>query len=100
MVKEKLKVEFFKSTRKDKKLMAVFSIEKEIIKTIHFGAVNYEDFTIHKDPERKQRYIDRHKAREDWTVPMNAGSLALHILWGKPTLKASIDAYKKKFKLL
>ena len=26
-------------------------------KSIHFGAKNYEDYTIHKDPERKERYL-------------------------------------------
>ena len=37
-------------------------------KSIHFGAKKqfYEDFTIHKDPERKERYIERHSKNEDW----------------------------------
>ena len=29
-------------------------------KRIHFGAANMSDYTIHKDDERKQRYIARH----------------------------------------
>ena len=29
-------------------------------KYIHFGAKGNEDFTIHKDPMRKNRYLDRH----------------------------------------
>ena len=30
-------------------------------KTIHFGAAGYEDFTTHKDPKRKARYLAQHK---------------------------------------
>ena len=30
-------------------------------KKVSFGAKGYSDFTQHKDTERKQRYIDRHK---------------------------------------
>ena len=30
-------------------------------KKIYFGAVGYSDFTKHKDEERKQLYINRHK---------------------------------------
>ena len=36
-------------------------------RTISFGQKGASDFTKHKDPQRKDRYIDRHKAREDWT---------------------------------
>ena len=36
-------------------------------KTISFGQKGASDFTKHKDPQRKYRYIDRHTAREDWT---------------------------------
>ena len=36
-------------------------------KKVYFGAVGYDDFTTHKDPLRKERYIARHKNKEDWT---------------------------------
>jgi len=89
-----------KSTNKDKKLMAVFyNNEKKQIKTTHFGASGYSDFTQHKDEERKQRYLERHKKNENWNDYTSAGSLSRYILWNKPTLKASIDDYKKRFKL-
>ena len=29
-------------------------------KTVNFGARGYEDYTIHKDPERMKRYVKRH----------------------------------------
>ena len=35
-------------------------------RTIHFGAKGYEDYTTHKDPERKARYLARHSG-EDWS---------------------------------
>ena len=34
---------------------------------ISFGAVGYSDFTKHKDEDRKQRYINRHRNKENWT---------------------------------
>lgn len=93
------KVQILKSTRKEKKLMAVFTDCKKFDKkTVHFGAVGYSDFTIHKDVKRKQRYLSRHKKNEKWEDPFTAGSLSRYILWNKPTLQASIADYKRRFK--
>ena len=90
-----------KSYLTGKKMMATFyDINNNKIKTVHFGASGYSDYTINKDPERKQRYINRHKKNEDWNDPMTAGTLALYILWNKPTIKESIKDYKKKFNFL
>ena len=95
-----MKVEIKPSTQKDKKFMAIFyDDEGKKVKTTHFGAKGMSDFTIHKDKERKERYLDRHRKRENWNDPMSAGSLSRWILWNKPTLKASIADYKKRFKL-
>lgn len=66
-------------------------------KTIHFGAKGYEDYTIHKNTERKYRYIDRHKSKEDWQDPFTAGFWALHALWNKPTLQGSLNDIKRNF---
>ena len=55
------------------------------------------DYTKHKDKDRKKLYLNRHKKNENWNSPMTAGALSRWILWNKPTLKASIDNYKKKF---
>ena len=35
-------------------------------KTISFGDAKYSDYTINKDPKRKENYINRHKKNEDW----------------------------------
>lgn len=86
------------SKRKDKK----YSIKTPDGKnTIHFGAKGYEDYTTHKDPERKERYIARHKVREDWTKSgiNTAGFWAFHLLWNKPTLTESIKDIEKRFNI-
>ena len=69
-------------------------------KTIHFGQKNASDFTLHKDPERKERYINRHKKTEDWTRSgiNTAGFYAKNLLWNKPTLKQSVDDLNKRYK--
>jgi hypothetical protein len=96
---QKLKlVKIVRSTNPEKKYMAVFQ-QNGRTKVVHFGAAGYSDFTKHHDEERKQRYIIRHKAREHWDIPDTAGTLSLYILWNKPTIRESIQDYKKKFKL-
>jgi hypothetical protein len=68
-------------------------------KVVHFGADGYEDYTKHKDPERKNRYITRHKANENWNKSgiKTAGFWSRWLLWGEPTLSASIKAIENKF---
>jgi hypothetical protein len=69
-------------------------------KTVSFGQKGASDFTKHKDTERKNRYIDRHKKNENWNASgaKTAGFYSKHVLWNKPTLKASIDDINKRFK--
>lgn len=93
-------IKITKSTRKDKKMMAIFHDKKtERTKTTHFGAAGMSDYTIHKDKDRKQRYLSRHKKNENWNDPTTAGSLSRYILWGEPSLKESISSFKKRFNL-
>jgi hypothetical protein len=70
-------------------------------RTIHFGSKIpfYEDYTTHKDPLRKQRYINRHSANEDWTKSgiQTAGFWSRWLLWSEPTLKESIKSIENKF---
>jgi hypothetical protein len=84
-----------KSDRKEKKLMAIFDNKK----TVHFGDAGMSDYTITKSKQQRDRYIARHKAREDWTRCDTAGSLSYHILWSEPTKKEAIRKYKSKFNL-
>jgi hypothetical protein len=91
-------VKITKSTKAEKKLMAVFKDCKTgRTKTVHFGADGMSDYTIHKTPSRKQLYLERHSANEDWENPITAGALSRWILWNKTSLKDSIDDYKKRF---
>jgi hypothetical protein len=66
---------------------------------VHFGAVGYTDFTKSRDEQKKEAYLARHKARENWNDPTTAGALSRWILWNKPTLAASIKDFKQRFKL-
>jgi hypothetical protein len=91
-------VKITKSPKKDKKYRAVF-IRNGREKSVDFGASGYQHYSMHKDPERKQRYIDRHKSRENWRDPTTAGALSRYILWNKTTLRASISDYKRRFGL-
>jgi hypothetical protein len=76
-----------------------FFIITDTGKKISFGAKEYEDFTIHKDEERKQRYIKRHEKREDWGKSgiNTKGFWSKNLLWNKPTLEASYNDIKKRF---
>jgi len=72
---KKLNLEIFVSTRKDKKYMVKIGD-----KVIHFGQMNYEDYTKHKDVKRRDLF---RKRNHKWaTYPKDsAGWLAYHILW-------------------
>ena len=86
------------SKKKDKKYDANIKT-KDSNKHISFGAKGYEDFTTHQDPKRKDRYISRHKKREDWTKSGadTAGFYSKHLLWNKPTFNESFKDLKRRF---
>ena len=65
-----------------------------------FGAFGYEHFSSgHKDKDRKQRYIDRHKKNENWGKSGidTAGWWSFYLLWNKPTIKESYNDIKTRF---
>lgn len=93
------KVVITKSESRNKKMKAVFTHKNGEKQTIHFGAKGMSDYTKHKDEERKQRYLARHKKNEDWSNPTTAGSLSRYILWNKTTIASSVEDFKKKFSL-
>ena len=94
-------VQLKKSTTQGKKYTAVFYDEetRKKIKTTHFGAVGYQDFTQHKDEDRKQAYLARHKNNENWADYKSAGALSRWLLWSKPSVSASYNDYIRKFNL-
>ena len=99
--KGKLKlIKIVKSPNKTKKYRAYFNDGTHT----DFGAKGYENYggvgkERHLDEKRKKRYIERHKRNENWKNPKSAGSLSRYILWNKPTFRASVADYKRRFKL-
>jgi len=87
-----------KSKKSDKKFDAVI----DGTKTISFGEKGASDFTKHKDKDRKERYIARHKKNEDHGLSgvKTAGFWSANLLWNKKTLKESVDDINKRFKSL
>jgi hypothetical protein len=87
-------------THKKKKFMIITPAGR----MIRFGAQEYNNFIYfnkHKTKEEafkhKIAYIKRHYDREDWEDITTAGAFSKHLLWNKPTLKASIADMEKKF---
>lgn len=70
-------------------------------KTVHFGASSYQSYEVHKDPERKKRYENRHKSRENWSKSgiKTAGFWSKWILWNKPSLRGSIKDTENRFNI-
>lgn len=68
-------------------------------KKLYFGNKKYEDYTIHRDDERKARYLARHQKRENWNDINTAGAWSRWLLWNKPTIKASYEDIKRRFGL-
>jgi hypothetical protein len=94
------KIEIKKSTRENKKLMAILTYDDGKTKTIHFGSEGMDDYTITKDKEQRSRYLLRHRKNENWNVPDTAASLSRWILWGSTTSrKENIRLFKKRFNL-
>lgn len=54
-------------------------------KAVRFGASGYSDYLQHKDEDRRQRYIERHRKNENWRDPETAGFWSRWILWGPYT---------------
>lgn len=67
------------STKKDKKYM----VQDDKGQFIHFGAFGMEDFTKHKDLERRRRYLARAtKIKGIWkNNKYSPNNLSIHLLW-------------------
>jgi len=97
-------MDIVKGTAKHKKWKAIFSHyidgKKKTIKTTQFGDDRYEDYSMHKNKERRAAYRKRHKKDLERGDYMSAGYLSYYILWGESVaLKTNISNYKKRFKL-
>lgn len=90
-----------RSDRDDKKYCVIVYVDGVKVKTVHFGDPDYEDYTMHGDPDRKKKYIARHKTKnsEDWTINgiTTAGFWSRWLLWNLPDLEDSIYDTEKRF---
>ena len=73
------------STRKNNKYMATLPGGKKV----HFGLPKYPDYTIHKDKERRDKYLSRamkiknKKGELTYTKPESSNYWSVHLLWPK-----------------
>ena len=92
-----IKLVITSSDKSEKKFKAVFTKPDGKTKTVHFGASGYEDYTQHKNLERRRLYRQRH-VKDLKGDPMRAGYLSYYILWGNSTdLQTNIRTFKKQF---
>jgi hypothetical protein len=89
------------SSDPEKKLDVKLETDSGREKLIRVGARGMDDFTKTHDQEQKERYIRRHAAREDWRLSgvLSSGFWAKHLLWNKPSLRASIADTRNRFNL-
>lgn len=108
MSKEIVFVKFSPSTNPKKKLMAqFFDKEGKKKKTTHFGSKPNKDFTIYSKESKeiakteRNKYIARHKVRENWgqSGRTTAGALSRYVLWEKPTVQGGKQAYARQYGL-
>ena len=73
------------STRKNNKYVATLPNGKKV----HFGSPKYPDYTIHKDKEKRDKYLTRatkiknKQAELTYTNPESANYWSVHLLWPK-----------------
>jgi len=97
-----MKLYIYESSRPDKRLVAIFVDENDIIKfTSNFGSKHGSTFIDHGDIIKRSNYLKRHSAlNENWDDYKSAGSLSRWILWGpSDNIETNIKAFKKQFNL-
>ena len=81
-VKENIKKYFGKnlslylSYKPDKKYM----LQSPDGKWVHFGAINYKDYTLHQDENRRQRFLKRN-AKWSKAEKYSPAYLSYYLLW-------------------
>jgi len=87
-----------KSNKPNKKLMVQYiSPETNRIRTIHFGAKNYDDYLITNNDKKKNAYIARHQVREDFDNYYKPSFYSRWLLWNQKTLEKSIRDTNKRY---
>ena len=88
-----MRIAISRSPRKNKKFVADVNGRK-----VHFGDSNYDDFTTHRNEQRKKNYISRHRKNENWNDVRTAGFYAKNVLWNRPTISESLKDMNSRFK--
>lgn len=93
-------VSIMKSPMENKRYRAIFETDSGRQTHTDFGDSHLDNYTIHHDKERRERYLARHRANENWSDPKSAGALSRWILWGDSTsLQENIKQFKRRFGL-
>ena len=79
------------STRANKRYMATFS--NGVV--THFGDPERPSYPMHKDRDRKRRYMLRHIKDLNTRDPTRAGYLSWYLLWQFTSLTKSITHYNR-----
>lgn len=87
------------ATDKTHRYVGVFTQEDGSTHRVPFGDATMENYTIHKNPLRRQSYLSRHRTREDWSDPKTAGALSRWILWEATSLQEAVRKFKRRFSL-
>ena len=82
------------SDKREKKYYIITKTGKQV----YFGASGYQDYTQHKDDDRRDAYIRRHEKRENWENPDTAGYWAKRYLWSYKTKEEAYENIKKDLK--
>ena len=84
------------STRKGKRFMVKYDNGK----IVHFGMAGGKTYIDEGDKAKREAYLKRHRARENWDDPYSAGSLSRWLLWGDSTdLETNHRLFMRKFKV-
>lgn len=70
------------------KRYTVYVPKGQTLQKIDFGSSEHENYTMHKDPERRRLYRLRHK-NDRINDPTSAGFWSMHVLWNKPSITES-----------
>ena len=68
-------------------------------KRVHFGARGMSDYTLHGNKARRAAYRRRHAKDLVTGDPTRAGYLSYFLLWGKPTMEASVRDYRRRLRV-
>jgi hypothetical protein len=64
---------------------------------VHFGQFGAQTYIDHKDKLKKNNWIARHGASEDWTDPYKPGTLSRFLLWETTDFEKNHKLYMQRF---